>query len=109
MCLSGLTLCVPCISTSQQKPATTEIEAQEIRWYLSVCPCCDVPPQDHHHQCAAAGDQTNEKQPESASDHGPDENLLNLKACLDVVTNETLSFSEKYDVLQKNLNELLRM
>ena len=61
LCLSGLTLCVPCNSTSQQKPATTEIEAQEIRWYLSVCPCCDVPPQDHHRQCDAAGDQTNEK------------------------------------------------
>ena len=61
----------------------------------------DVPLQDHQHQCDAAGDQTTEKQQESASDQCPDKNLLNLKACRDVVKNESLSFSEKHDILLK--------
>ena len=60
-----------------------------------------LPLQDHQHQCDAAGDQTTEKQQESASDQCPDENLLNLKACRDVVKNESLSSSEKHDILQK--------
>ena len=38
---------------------------------------------------------------ESASDQGLAENLLNLKACRDVVKNESLSSSEKHDILQK--------
>ena len=45
---------------------------------------------------------------ESASDQGLAENLLNLKACRDVVKNESLSSSEKHDILLKNLHELLR-
>ena len=53
------------------------------------------------HQCDAAGDQTTEKQHDSASDQGPDENLLNLKACRDVLKNESLSSSEKHDILLK--------
>ena len=60
-----------------------------------LCPCCDVPLQDHQHQCVAAGDQTTEEQHESASDQCLDENLLNLKTCRDVVKNESLSSSEK--------------
>ena len=51
---------------------------------LPLCPSCDMPLQDHQHQCDAAGDQTTEKQLESASDQGPDEN----------------SFSEKKHILQ---------
>ena len=38
---------------------------------------------------------------ESVSDQGPDENLLNLKACRDVLKNESLSSSEKHDILLK--------
>ena len=38
---------------------------------------------------------------ESASDQGPDEDLLILLACRDVVKNESLSSSEKHDIFQK--------
>ena len=53
-----------------------------------LCPCCDVPLQDHQHKCDAAGDQPTEKQQESASDQCPDEND-------DVVKNKSLSSSKK--------------
>ena len=76
--------------------------------HLPLCPCCDVPLQDHQHQCVAAGDQTTEEQHESASDQCLDENLLNLKTCRDVVKNESLSSSEKHDILLRNLHEHLR-
>ena len=36
LCLSSHTLCVPSISTSRRKPATTQIEAQEIRRSLEI-------------------------------------------------------------------------
>ena len=67
-----------------------------------------MPLQDHQHQCVAAGDQTTEEQHESASDQCLDENLLNLKTCRDVVKNESLSSSEKHDILLRNLHEHLR-
>ena len=38
---------------------------------------------------------------ESAIDQGLDENLLILLACRDVVKNESISSSEKHDILQK--------
>ena len=59
-------------------------------------------------QLNCAGDQTTEKQHESASDQCLDENLLNLKTCRDVVKNESLSSSEKHDILLRNLHEHLR-
>ena len=84
---------MPSISTSRRKPATTQIEAHEIRRSLEI-------KRHNKSQCDAAGDQTTEEQHESASDQCLDENLLNLKTCRDVVKNESLSSSEKHDILQ---------
>ena len=63
---------------------------------LPLCPSCDMPLQDHQHQCDAAGDQTTEKQLESARDQGPDENLLNLKHV------QMLSKTKVFPFLKKN-------
>ena len=40
--------------------------------------------------------QKREKEESSRRERGPGEDLLDLKACEDVVTSKTLSFSEKY-------------
>ena len=60
-----------------------------------------LPLQDHQHQCDAAGDQTTEKQLESASDQGPDENLLNLKHVKMLSKTKVFPFLKKHHILQK--------
>ena len=49
-----------------------------------------------------------EKQQERASERGPGEDMVDLKACEDVVTSKILSFSEKYEILLANLKDVLR-
>ena len=53
-------------------------------------PSCEISQREDPEQ------RDREQQQERASKRGPGEDLLDLKACEDVVTSKTLSFSEKY-------------
>ena len=67
-----------------------------------------MPLQDHQHQCDAAGDQTTEKQLESARDQGPDENLLNLKHVEMLSKTKVFPFLKKTRYFaKKNFHDLL--
>ena len=65
-------------------------------------PSCDI----SHREDPAQRDR--EKQQERASERGPGEDMVDLKACEDVVTSKILSFSEKYEILLANLKDVLR-
>ena len=117
-------LSVPCVCLASKPPSPTrdqpsvpslKIKETPLGWETTtsstdptICENCDQPFLDWTHLCGDKNDDDKNSKCESTRGPGPDEDILDLQGCHDVVSSDLLSTQQKQEILEQNCICLLK-
>ena len=115
-------LSVPCVCFASKPPSPTidQVPSLKIKetphgWETTtsstdptICENCDQPFQDWTYLCGDKNDDDKNSKCESTRGPGPDEDILDLQGCHDVVSTNLLSNQQKQEILEQNCIFLLK-